>query len=88
MAEIAPDERRPARVDAAVALLAPGAGAMDALSFVALGQVFTAAMTGDTVLLGLAIGQGRILAAARSVAALGGFVAGAATGCLPLADAP
>jgi uncharacterized membrane protein YoaK (UPF0700 family) len=82
------DGRRPGRDELAVGLLAFGAGAMDALSFVALGEVFTAAMTGNAVLLGIAIGQGRLAAAARSVAALAGFVAGAAVACRPLIGAP
>jgi len=84
MTEIAPKEERPLRIEAAVGLLAFGAGAMDALSFVALGQVFTSAMTGNAVLLGLSIGQGRLAAASRSVAALAGFLAGAFFACRPL----
>lgn len=72
------------RTELTVALLALGAGAMDALSFVALGEVFTSAMTGNTVLLGVAIGEGRILASARAIAALVGFLAGAAIACRPL----
>jgi uncharacterized membrane protein YoaK (UPF0700 family) len=73
-----------ARTEITVALLTLGAGAMDALSFVALGEVFTSAMTGNTVLLGVAIGEGRILASARAVAALVGFIAGAAIASRPL----
>lgn len=41
-----------------------------------LGQVFTSAMTGNTALLGIALGLGNGAAAARSACALGGFVAG------------
>ncbi len=88
MAEGPSGERRPWRDEIAVALIAFGAGATDALSFVALGQVFTSAMTGNAVLLGLAIGQGRIAAAGRSVAALTGFLAGGAVACRPLVSAP
>jgi uncharacterized membrane protein YoaK (UPF0700 family) len=39
-------------------------------------------MTGNTVLLGLALAQGELLAALRSILALLGFVAGAAVGAL------
>lgn len=88
MTDGAPKEGHPSRTEAAVGLLAFGAGAMDALSFVALGQVFTSAMTGNAVLLGVAIGQGRIAAAARSLAALLGFVAGVAIACRPLLRVP
>jgi uncharacterized membrane protein YoaK (UPF0700 family) len=80
--------RRPGRDEAIVGLLAFGAGAMDALSFVALGEVFTAAMTGNAVLLGIAIGERHLAAAARSVAALLGFLAGAAIACRTLIGAP
>ena len=40
-----------------LALLACAAGAVDALSFLRLGDVFTANMTGNTVLLGIAVGE-------------------------------
>ncbi len=58
------------------------AGSVDAISYLGLGHVFTAMMTGNTVLLGLALGQGEILAAFRSILALGGFLAGAAVGAM------
>lgn len=58
------------------------AGAVDAISYVGLGHVFTANMTGNTVLLGLALGQVQGLASLRSLAALGGFVLGVAAGAL------
>jgi len=38
-------------------LLACVAGSVDAVSYVGLGHVFTANMTGNTVLLGLALGH-------------------------------
>ncbi|HWA81461.1 MAG TPA: YoaK family protein [Acetobacteraceae bacterium] len=88
MTDGAPKKGHPARTETAVGLLALGAGAMDALSFVALGQVFTSAMTGNAVLLGVAIGQGRSAAAARSLAALLGFVAGVAIASRPLLRVP
>ena len=53
---------------------------MDALSYLALGRVFTANMTGNTVLLGVALVQGEADAAGRAGLALGGFLAGGAIG--------
>src|SRR5579884_811830 len=61
-------------------LLAVASGGVDAVSYLALGHVFTANMTGNTVLLGVAIGQARGLAALRSAIALLGFIVGAAVG--------
>jgi uncharacterized membrane protein YoaK (UPF0700 family) len=56
------------------------AGAVDAVSYLGLGRVFTANMTGNLVLLGLAVGQGQIPEALRSVVALIGFAGGAGLG--------
>jgi uncharacterized membrane protein YoaK (UPF0700 family) len=53
------------------------AGSVDAVSYLGLGQVFTAMMTGNMVLLGLALAQGEVLAALRSILALIGFATGA-----------
>ena len=64
--------------DIALALLAIGAGSMDALGFFALGGALPSAMTGNTALLGLALGQGHPAAAAPPLAAGLGFVLGAA----------
>ena len=66
------------RVDLGLALLAIGAGSMDALGFFALGGALPSAMTGNTALLGLALGQGHFAAAAPPLAAGIGFVLGAA----------
>lgn len=66
------------RVDIGLALLAIGAGSMDALGFFALGGALPSAMTGNTALLGLALGQGRFAAAAPPLAAGIGFALGAA----------
>jgi uncharacterized membrane protein YoaK (UPF0700 family) len=66
------------RVDLGLALLAIGAGSMDALGFFALGGALPSAMTGNTALLGLALGQGRFAAAAPPLAAGIGFALGAA----------
>ncbi len=45
------------RLDALVANSAMTAGAMDAISFLGLGGVFSSVMTADLVLLGLGAGQ-------------------------------
>jgi len=63
-------------------MLTWAAGSVDAISYLGLGHVFTAMMTGNTVLLGLALGQGEILAALRSILALMGFGVGAAVGAM------
>ncbi|YCK34792.1 YoaK family protein [Actinomadura sp. ATCC 39365] len=60
--------------------LALAAGAVDALSFLALGQVFTANMTGNVVLLGLALGTGDTSHVIRSGLALTTFCLGLAIG--------
>ncbi len=71
------------RHDLTLALLAFASGATDVLSFLALSGVFTSAMTGNTALLGLAVGQGQFGAAVRSFDALAGFLMGVAAGTLP-----
>ena len=53
--------------DAMVLVLTWAAGGVDAISYLGLGHVFTANMTGNAVLLGLAVGQGQGLAALRSL---------------------
>jgi uncharacterized membrane protein YoaK (UPF0700 family) len=59
-----------------VAALAGAAGMVDAVSYVALGHVFTANMTGNLVLLGVGVAQGQPVSVLRSTAALVGFVLG------------
>jgi uncharacterized membrane protein YoaK (UPF0700 family) len=49
--------------DVGLALLGFASGSMDALAFFNLGEVFPSAMTGNTALLGLALGQGHLIAA-------------------------
>jgi uncharacterized membrane protein YoaK (UPF0700 family) len=66
--------------DVMLTLLAVAAGCVDAASFLGLGQVMTAAMTGNTVLLGVALGQADAQGALRATVALAGFVAGALVG--------
>ncbi len=68
--------------DVMLLLLTLAAGSMDAISYLGLEHVFTAMMTGNTVLLGLALGQGHILPAFRSMLALLGFAAGAILGAM------
>jgi uncharacterized membrane protein YoaK (UPF0700 family) len=63
-------------------LLAGIAAAVDVLSYLGLGGVLTANMTGNTVLLGLALGRVETEAIAQSGAALVGFAAGVAAGAL------
>jgi uncharacterized membrane protein YoaK (UPF0700 family) len=70
------------RWGAMVLLLTWVAGSVDAISYFGLAHVFTANMTGNTVLLGLALGQGQGLAAIRSVFALVGYMAGVALGVM------
>lgn len=66
------------RATTALALLSFAAGTMDAIAFMALGQVFTSAMTGNTLFLGLALGQGNFDTTLHSLAALIGYLLGAA----------
>ncbi|MGH7102012.1 MAG: YoaK family protein [Acetobacteraceae bacterium] len=61
-----------------LALLAVAAGCVDVLAFAGLGGVLPSAMTGNTALLGLAVGRGRLGDAALALLAFGGFVLGAA----------
>lgn len=65
-------------VDIGLALLGFASGTMDVLAFFNLGEVFPSAMTGNTALLGLAVGQGDLIGASRPFAAFAGFLAGAA----------
>jgi uncharacterized membrane protein YoaK (UPF0700 family) len=66
--------------DALLLALTAAAGWVDALSYIALGHVFTANMTGNLVLLGVAVGSGQGGGAERSVVALTGFAVGALFG--------
>jgi uncharacterized membrane protein YoaK (UPF0700 family) len=62
-----------------VLLLAGAAGCLDAVGYLTLG-LFTANMTGNTILLGLSVGREAWADALHNVLALGAFVAGAAAG--------
>ena len=64
------------RENGPILLLAWTSGCLDALGFLELGRVFTANMTGNTVLFGMAIAQGDWQAMVRSLIALVGFSLG------------
>jgi uncharacterized membrane protein YoaK (UPF0700 family) len=55
-------------------------GVVDAVSFLGLGHIFTANMTGNIVFLGFAIGGSTGVSAGRSLAALGAFACGGVCG--------
>src|ERR1051325_4533916 len=55
-------------------------GLVDAVSFLSLGHIFTANMTGNVVLLGVATAGVPEVSVARSLTALPAFLAGAAAG--------
>jgi uncharacterized membrane protein YoaK (UPF0700 family) len=63
-----------------VLLLTGAAGYVDAVSYLLLGRVFTANMTGNTVLLGLALARGETGSILHTLLALVGFVVGGAAG--------
>jgi uncharacterized membrane protein YoaK (UPF0700 family) len=58
-------------------LFTVGAASTDAMSYLGLGKVFPANMTGNTVLLAIGTATGDYAHAVRSAIALGGFVLGA-----------
>lgn len=64
--------------DAPLILLAAGAGATEAVSYLGLGHVLTAVMTGNLVLLGVAAGAGAGPEVVRTVVSLVGYVVGVA----------
>jgi uncharacterized membrane protein YoaK (UPF0700 family) len=72
--------RVPLLRDSLLLLLAGAAGSLDAISYLGLGHVFTANMTGNTVLLGVALSQRDIPAVLRNAVALVGFGVGVALG--------
>jgi uncharacterized membrane protein YoaK (UPF0700 family) len=69
-------------LDAMLLLLACVGGSTDAVTYLGLGHVFTANMTGNTILLGIAIGQGLFANEVRAFLSLLGFCVGAAVGGL------
>jgi uncharacterized membrane protein YoaK (UPF0700 family) len=68
--------------DVMLILLASVAGSIDVMSYYRLNHVFTANMTGNTILLGLSIGQGKLASSMHSLVALAGFFSGAFAGAL------
>jgi uncharacterized membrane protein YoaK (UPF0700 family) len=71
----------PAKVrNVMLVMLSLAAGCVDAVGYLGLGQIFVANMTGNTVLLGLALGQAKGQAALRAVVALAGFIVGVGVG--------
>src|SRR6266481_9902315 len=63
-------------------------GLIDAVSFISLGHVFTANMTGNIVFLGFAVGGTTGLSATRSGASLLAFMAGALFGGIMITRHP
>lgn len=72
--------------DISLVLLAVGAGAADAISITVIG-VFTAAVTANIVLLGLAIGETDVHTATRAAVAFGAFSVGVLGGSFTLRGA-
>ena len=82
--EIARTARHPNTVihvrNGAAMALAAASGATDAIGYLGLGHVFTSAMTGNLVLLGISLGHRNGLRAGRVLVSLVCFMAGAALG--------
>ena len=78
MIEVAPTSTRTR--DSLLLALSFAAGYVDALSYLGLNRVLTANMTGNTVLLAIALAQLDTHAALRSSVALAGFLVGVAAG--------
>jgi uncharacterized membrane protein YoaK (UPF0700 family) len=53
-------------------------GATDVISYTRLGNVFTSVMTGNIVLLGLAVARGSVTLATHTICSIGGYIAGVA----------
>jgi uncharacterized membrane protein YoaK (UPF0700 family) len=78
----------PSGRDAMVLVLTWAASGVDAISYLGMGHVFVANMTGNTVLLGLSLGQGHGIAALRATVALIGFTLGVAIGAVIVERSP
>jgi uncharacterized membrane protein YoaK (UPF0700 family) len=74
--------------DAMLTSLSLAAGCVDAVGYLGLGQVFVANMTGNTVLLGLALGQANVRGFLHAGTALAGFVLGVAVGAVIVERGP
>ncbi|MFG3039776.1 YoaK family protein [Streptomyces sp. NPDC048330] len=75
-----PEGHRYARTAPLLLVLTFVSGLVDAVSFLGLGRVFVANMTGNVVFLGFALSGAPQLSALASVVALAGFLAGAVVG--------
>jgi uncharacterized membrane protein YoaK (UPF0700 family) len=73
-------ERPPQPLVLTLAGLTVAGGMLDAVSFLGLGHVFTANMTGNVVLIGFAAAGAPGFSVTASLTALGGFLAGAVVG--------
>jgi len=80
MPDRAPPHRRLFGTPFDLVLLSIAAGSADAAGYLGLGKVFTANMTGNIVLLGIALSEGRSGDTSRSLIALFAFVAGTCMG--------
>ena len=69
-------------------LLACAAGGMDALGLLGLGGVFTSALSGNTILLGIAVVQGHLEEAVLCSVVFLGFIPGAVSGAILLRSVP
>ena len=74
--------RRRALTESILLGLSFAGGVLDATSYLAFGKIFTANMTGNTVLLGAALATGVHTHARRAIIALGGYCLGAFVGAL------
>jgi hypothetical protein len=74
------DQRDATAITVLAVTLTLGTGATDVASFTRLGDVFTSVMTGNLVLLGLAVGRLSGSLATHAVVALAGYLVGAAAG--------
>jgi uncharacterized membrane protein YoaK (UPF0700 family) len=68
------------RLMTALMLMTVVTGFIDAVSYLGLGHVFTANMTGNVVLLGFAVAGAPLLSIARPLTSLGAFLVGAVVG--------
>jgi uncharacterized membrane protein YoaK (UPF0700 family) len=75
-----PTARHEVPVTVAMAVLTVTAGAVDAISFLALGQVFTALATGNLLFLAFALGGQGSVPVERPAIALAAFIVGVITG--------
>lgn len=75
-----PNKVTPVYLEYILCLTAAAAGAVDVISFVKLGGIFTSAMTGNLAFLGIYIARLSFYSAIGSTISLVGFIAGAAIG--------